>query len=76
MTAAVQTCRHRPTKSRRCQVGGCLGELEERTRRVIRTAFFEGVTYEALAEREAAPVGTMKSWIRRGLLRLRACLDA
>ena len=58
------------------RLNGCLGELEDRTRNAIRTAFFEGVTYEALAEREGAPLGTVKSWIRRGLLRLRACLEA
>jgi RNA polymerase sigma factor (sigma-70 family) len=54
---------------------GCLSELDERTARAIRTAFFEGVTYEVLAEREQTPLGTMKSWIRRGLLRLRTCLE-
>ena len=53
----------------------CLGELDERTRRVIRTAFFEGVTYEALALRMETPLGTVKSWIRRGLARLRGCLQ-
>jgi RNA polymerase sigma-70 factor (ECF subfamily) len=54
---------------------GCLGELDERTRQVIRTAFFEGVTYEALAKRLDAPLGTVKSWIRRGLARLKGCLE-
>lgn len=53
----------------------CLGELEERERKLIRTAFFEGATYSELAEREAVPLGTMKSWIRRGLLRLKECLQ-
>jgi RNA polymerase sigma-70 factor (ECF subfamily) len=58
---------------RRLQV--CLDELDERTRGVIRTAFFEGVTYEALAQRLDAPLGTVKSWIRRGLARLKGCLE-
>ena len=57
------------------RLNGCLEELEDKTARAIRTAFFEGLTYEALAEREGAPLGTMKSWIRRGLLRLRTCLE-
>lgn len=56
-------------------LSGCMGELDERTARVIRTAFYEGVTYEALAHRMATPLGTVKSWIRRGLLKLRACLE-
>lgn len=53
----------------------CLGELDDKVRGVIRTAFMEGVTYDTLAQRENVPLGTMKSWIRRGLLRLRTCLD-
>lgn len=57
------------------RLNACLDELEDRTARAIRTAFFEGVTYDQLAEREGAPLGTMKSWIRRGLLRLRSCLE-
>lgn len=56
-------------------LSGCMGELDERTARVIRTAFYEGVTYEALAHRMETPLGTVKSWIRRGLLKLRACLE-
>lgn len=54
----------------------CLGELDERTAKVIRTAFFEGVTYEALAARMDTPLGTVKSWIRRGLARLKGCLQS
>ncbi len=54
---------------------GCLGELDSRTQNVIRTAFFEGVTYEALATRMDAPLGTVKSWIRRGLAKLKGCLQ-
>lgn len=53
----------------------CLEDLEERQRTAIRTAFFDGFTYAELAERAAVPLGTMKSWVRRGLLRLRECLD-
>lgn len=53
----------------------CLSGLEERQRQVIRTAFFEGCTYDELASRTGVPLGTMKSWIRRSLLRLKACLQ-
>ena len=54
---------------------GCLDELDAKVAHCIRTAFMEGVTYDTLAQRESVPPGTMKSWIRRGLLRLRACLE-
>lgn len=54
---------------------GCLETLEDRSRAAIRTAFFEGETYETLAERFGVPLGTMKSWIRRGLQKLKGCLE-
>ena len=54
---------------------GCLQALEERQRVAIRTAFFDGVTYAELAERQGVPLGTMKSWVRRGLAGLKRCLE-
>jgi RNA polymerase sigma-70 factor (ECF subfamily) len=53
----------------------CLGSLEGRQRQAIRTAFFDGCTYGELADRSGVPLGTLKSWIRRGLLRLKECLE-
>ena len=52
----------------------CLALLEERQKASIRTAFFDGVTYAELADRAGVPLGTMKSWVRRGLARLKDCL--
>ncbi|WP_263263859.1 sigma-70 family RNA polymerase sigma factor [Pseudomonas sp. RIT-PI-S] len=65
------------TVERDCQgaaIERCLGTLEADLQRYIRVAFFEGYSYAELAERHSIPLGTMKSWIRRGLLRLRVCL--
>lgn len=59
----------------RQRLSACLEELEPRTGEAIRAAFLDGATYPDLAEREGVPLGTMKSWIRRGLLRLRGCLE-
>lgn len=53
----------------------CLSELDDRTETVIRTAFFEGVTYDALARRMDTPLGTVKSWVRRGFAKLKGCLE-
>jgi RNA polymerase sigma factor (sigma-70 family) len=53
----------------------CLEGLSGEQRDAIRTAFFDGITYAELAERRGVPQGTVKSWIRRGLQRLRTCLD-
>ena len=57
------------------RLGGCLDELDEKPRAMIRAAFFDGLSYPELAERESVPLGTMKSWIRRGLMRLKGCLE-
>ncbi|PCD02732.1 RNA polymerase subunit sigma [Sphingomonas spermidinifaciens] len=53
----------------------CMDLLDEHQRQFIRSAFFEGYSYSELAHHAAVPLGTMKSWIRRGLERLRYCLD-
>ena len=56
------------------QLGG-RASVKRRQRDAIRTAFFDGLTYAELAARDAVPLGTMKSWVRRGLARLKDCLD-
>ncbi len=53
----------------------CLSLLDEPQRRVILLAFTDGLSHAELAERLGAPLGTVKSWIRRGLLALKACLE-
>jgi len=52
----------------------CLATLEEKNRRGIVLAFVHGLSHAEVAARLDLPLGTVKSWIRRGLLQLRACL--
>lgn len=54
---------------------GCMETLTADQRTAIEESFFIGLTYAELAEREDKPLGTVKSWIRRGLKRLRECLE-
>jgi RNA polymerase sigma factor (sigma-70 family) len=53
----------------------CLDTLAERERTALRAAFFDGNTYEELAARMSLPLGTMKSLIRRAMIKLRTCLE-
>jgi RNA polymerase sigma-70 factor (ECF subfamily) len=53
----------------------CLGGLAANEQNALRGAFFDGNTYEELAARMDVPLGTMKSWIRRALLKLKTCLE-
>jgi RNA polymerase sigma-70 factor, ECF subfamily len=53
----------------------CLELLDERQRRCVLLAFVDGMSHSEIAERVAAPLGSVKSWVRRGLLSLRSCLQ-
>jgi RNA polymerase sigma-70 factor (ECF subfamily) len=54
----------------------CMGGLAEEQRRSVLLAYYEGYTHQELAQAMQAPLGTVKSWVRRGLTRLRECLEA
>lgn len=53
----------------------CMNELEAEPRRAILLAYAYGYTHEELSARMQTPIGTIKSWIRRSLERLKRCLD-
>jgi RNA polymerase sigma-70 factor, ECF subfamily len=53
---------------------GCIETLDERDAEFIRSAFLRGATYSDLAARDSLPLGTVKSRIRRALIKLRECL--
>lgn len=59
----------------RARLQQCLDTLEPQQKSAVREAFFSGTTYNELADRCRVPLGTMKSWIRRSLIRLRICLE-
>ncbi|WP_256578706.1 RNA polymerase sigma factor [Pseudomonas sp. NS1(2017)] len=54
----------------------CLDTLDGMQRRSISVAYFQGLSYSELATQLAAPLGSVKSWIRRGMERLRRCLES
>lgn len=54
----------------------CLDSLEGMQRQSITVAYFQGLSCSELAEHLAAPLGSVKSWIRRGMERLRRCLES
>ncbi|HYD80411.1 MAG TPA: sigma-70 family RNA polymerase sigma factor [Paucimonas sp.] len=52
----------------------CLRRLEGLHRQAIALAFYHDLSHGEVAERMRLPIGTVKTWIRRGLERLRQCL--
>lgn len=54
----------------------CLDTLEGMQRQSITVAYFQGLSCSELADHLSAPLGSVKSWIRRGMERLRRCLES
>lgn len=53
----------------------CLSRMREDYRTAVVLAYVNGLTHEELAERLARPMGTIKSWVKRGLDQLKDCMD-
>lgn len=53
----------------------CLQGLQDEQRRSVLMAYYEGYSHSELAQAMDAPLGTVKAWVRRGLARLRECLE-
>ena len=64
------------TRQEAARLAACLRELPSPDHTLIRAAFLQGSSYSELAARAALPLGTVKSRIRRALLKLRGCLSA
>ncbi len=52
----------------------CLSQLENKQREVVSLAYLRDMSHGELAEQLKLPLGTVKTWIRRGLEQLRGCM--
>lgn len=52
----------------------CLGQLAEEQQQCMLLVYHEGYTLAEIAQRRRLPLGTVKTWVRRGLIRVRACM--
>jgi RNA polymerase sigma-70 factor, ECF subfamily len=57
------------------QLSECLDGLGLAQQRCITLAYLDGCTHEEIAARVGSPLGTVKSWVRRGLQALKECLQ-
>jgi len=56
-------------------LGACMEQLGAQQRQSVALAFYDGLSHAEVAEQLRQPLGTVKSWVRRGLLTLKACLE-
>lgn len=54
----------------------CFGRLTDEQRRCLELAYVDGYSQDQIASEIDSPLGTVKSWIRRGLASLKRCLDS
>jgi RNA polymerase sigma-70 factor (ECF subfamily) len=55
-------------------IAACLGQLDAKQRQAIVLAFYDGLSHSELASHMRQPLGTVKTWVRRGLEKLKGCL--
>src|SRR5438093_12492197 len=53
----------------------CMEVLSAQQRQSVALAFFDGLSHAEVAEHRRQPLGTVKSWVRRALMSLKACLE-
>lgn len=61
--------------ARALRVEGCLGELDGTHRQSLALAYYQGLSHSEVAAQMQAPLGSVKAWIRRGLDKLKSCLE-
>ena len=56
-------------------IRGCMDAIEASQRQCLALAYYHGYSHSEVAQHLQAPLGSVKAWIRRGLERLKKCLD-
>jgi RNA polymerase sigma-70 factor (ECF subfamily) len=60
----------------RLKIDGCMAELSAQQRQALALAYYRGLVHTEIAASIGAPLGTVKAWVRRGLDKLKGCLEA
>ncbi|MGL4404524.1 MAG: sigma-70 family RNA polymerase sigma factor [Notoacmeibacter sp.] len=63
-------------KSENREIERCLATLDADRANAVRGAYLDGRSYEELAENYSVPLNTMRTWLRRSLMKLKECLEA
>lgn len=66
----------RESERTRVTLERCLGQLTEPQRECLQLAYIEGYSHEQISSSTEHPLGTVKSWMRRGLQSLKRCMES
>lgn len=58
------------------RISGCMDKLDQDRSEALRGAYLQGLSYKDLAVRFNVPLNTMRTWLRRGLISLKECMDS
>ncbi len=64
-----------PAEPGEVRLDACLHRLAEMHRKAVLLVYYDGLTHSEVAEKLAVPLGTAKSWVRRGIEALKTCLE-
>jgi RNA polymerase sigma-70 factor (ECF subfamily) len=56
------------------QISQCISEMESGPRQSLALAYYQGLSHSEISAQMGAPIGSVKSWVRRGLMKLKTCL--
>lgn len=73
---ALQPQRLLEESLQKLKIDGCMAELSASQRQALALAYYRGMVHTEIAESIGAPLGTVKAWVRRGLDKLKGCLEA
>jgi len=59
----------------KAHIDQCMAGLAAAQRQAIALAYYRGMVHTEIAEVLGAPLGTVKAWVRRGVDRLKSCLE-
>ena len=60
----------------RLKIDSCMAGLGAQQRQALALAYYSGMVHTEIADTLNAPLGTAKAWVRRGLDKLKGCLEA
>jgi RNA polymerase sigma-70 factor (ECF subfamily) len=66
---------HVLARSDEAELGFCINQLKSDHRQLFMLAYYKGLSHTELAEQTNLPIGTIKTWMRRGLADLKKCMQ-